>query len=157
LLNMNLFGMLSKMNFNGGTIIDENDWEKHKAFYNYMLHLYLIGIYVYSIYITRYSLTDKEFDILTNVDAQEEHSTKHLNNLLLQNYIGNMRTAFDAVYSGDELDKATKDYKDTIDVLTEADAKAKEARGAEAAAANTKANEEFRRVNGPDAFIPPWA
>jgi hypothetical protein len=156
LLNMNLFGMLSKMNFNGGTIIDENDWEKHKAFYNYMLHLYLIGIYVYSIYITRYSLTDKEFDILTNVDAQEEHSTKHLNNLLLQNYIGNMRTAFDAVYSSDELDKATKDYKDTIDVLTEADAKAKEARGAEAAAANIKANEEFRRVNGPDAFIAPW-
>jgi hypothetical protein len=138
LLNMNLFGMLSKMNFNGGAIICDNEWDKHKAFYNYMLHLYLIGIYVYSMYITRYSLTDKEFDILTNVDSQEIHSANHINNLLLQNYSNNMLSAFNAVYDKEEIEEATEDYKAYIKERRSenaaAAAAAKEARVAEIAA-----------------------
>jgi multidrug efflux pump subunit AcrB len=153
---MNLFGMLSKMNFNGGAIISDNEWEKHKAFYNYMLHLYLIGIYVYSMYITRYSLTDKEFDILTNVDSQEIHSANHINNLLLQNYSNNMLSAFNAVYDKEEIEEATEDYKAYIKERRSenaaAAAAAKEARDAEMAT-NI---EEYRKVNGKDAVIPPW-
>jgi hypothetical protein len=136
LLNMNLFSMLSKMNFDGGTIIADNEWEKHKTFYNYMLHLYLIGIYVYSMYITRYSLTDKEFDILTNVDAQEVHSANQINNLLLQKYASNTLAAFDAVYSSEELAEATEGYNEYIKELRAANEDAKEARVAETKAAN---------------------
>jgi hypothetical protein len=154
LLNMNLFSMLSKMNFNGGTIIADNEWEKHKAFYNYMLHLYLIGIYVYSMYITRYSLTDKEFDILTNVDAQEVHSANQINNLLLQKYAGNTLAAFDAVYSSEELADATEGYNEHIKELRAANEDAKEARVAETKAATNKNIEEFRRANGDNAEIP---
>jgi hypothetical protein len=154
LLNMNLFSMLSKMNFDGGTIIADNEWEKHKAFYNYMLHLYLIGIYVYSMYITRYSLTDKEFDILTNVDAQEVHSANQINNLLLQKYAGNTLAAFDAVYSSEELKEATEGYNEHIKELRAANEDAKEARVAETKAATNKNIEEFRRANGDNAEIP---
>jgi hypothetical protein len=154
LLNMNLFSMLSKMNFDGGTIIADNEWEKHKAFYNYMLHLYLIGIYVYSMYITRYSLTDKEFDILTNVDAQEVHSANQINNLLLQKYAGNTLAAFDAVYSSEELKEATDGYNEHIKELRAANEDAKEARVAETKAATNKNIEEFRRANGDNAEIP---
>ena len=154
LLNMNLFSMLSKMNFDGGTIIADNEWEKHKTFYNYMLHLYLIGIYVYSMYITRYSLTDKEFDILTNVDAQEVHSANQINNLLLQKYASNTLAAFDAVYSSEELAEATEGYNEYIKELRAANEDAKEARVAETKAATAKANEEFRRVNGDNAEVP---
>jgi hypothetical protein len=147
LLNMNLFGMLSKMNFNGGAIICDNEWEKHKAFYNYMLHLYLIGIYVYSMYITRYSLTDKEFDILTNVDSQEIHSANHINNLLLQNYSNNMLSAFNAVYDKEEIKEATEDYKAYIKERrsenADAAAAAKEARIAEVAAERKEILDEY--------------
>jgi hypothetical protein len=147
LLNMNLFGMLSKMNFNGGAIISDNDWDKHKSFYNYMLHLYLIGIYVYSMYITRYSLTDKEFDILTNVDSQEIHSANHINNLLLQNYSNNMLSAFYAVYDKDEIKEATENYKEYIKEKRSenaaAAAAAKEARVAEVAAERKKVLDRY--------------
>jgi hypothetical protein len=142
------------MNFDGGTIIADNEWEKHKAFYNYMLHLYLIGIYVYSMYITRYSLTDKEFDILTNVDAQEVHSANQINNLLLQKYAGNTLAAFDAVYSSEELKEATEGYNEHIKELRAANEDAKEARVAETKAATNKNIEEFRRANGDNAKIP---
>jgi hypothetical protein len=142
LLNMNLFSMLSKMNFDGGTIIADNEWEKHKTFYNYMLHLYLIGIYVYSMYITRYSLTDKEFDILTNVDAQEVHSANQINNLLLQKYASNTLAAFDAVYSSEELAEATEKYNEYIKELKAADADARDARIAETKAANEAERQE---------------
>uniref|UniRef100_A0A6C0K8U5 Uncharacterized protein n=1 Tax=viral metagenome TaxID=1070528 RepID=A0A6C0K8U5_9ZZZZ len=155
LLNMNLFGMLSKMNFNGGAIISDNEWEKHKAFYNYMLHLYLIGIYVYSMYITRYSLTDKEFDILTNVDSQEIHSANHINNLLLQNYSNNMLSAFYAVYDKEEIEEATEDYKAYIKERRSENAAAvdaaKEARIAEVAA---ERKEVLDRYDGDPSKVP---
>jgi hypothetical protein len=155
LLNMNLFGMLSKMNFNGGAIISDNEWEKHKAFYNYMLHLYLIGIYVYSMYITRYSLTDKEFDILTNVDSQEIHSANHINNLLLQNYSNNMLSAFNAVYDKEEIEEATEDYKAYIKERRSenaaAAAAAKEARDAEVAAERKEIIDEY---GGDQTLVP---
>ena len=156
LLNMNLFSMLSKMNFSGGTIITDDEWDKHKAFYNYMFHLYLIGIYVYSMYITRYSLTDKEFDILTNVDAQEVHSANHINNLLLQKYVGNTIAAFDAVYSKEELVAAIEGYNKHIAGLRTANASFAAAETAAAKEANEKNLDEYRRVNGPDTFIPIW-
>ena len=156
LLNMNPFNMLSKMNFSGGTIIADNEWEKHKAFYNYMLHLYLIGIYVYSMYITRYSLTDKEFDILTNVDAQEVHSTNHINNLLLQKYASNTLAAFDAVYSSEELAAATEGYNEHIAELKAANDAAKDARIAEEKEANDAERQALKDMYGEDTSLYPY-
>jgi len=128
LLNINYFKLLGKMNFNGdgNSIIPASDYPKHKTIYNYILHLYLIGIYVYSMYITRYGLTEKEYDILTNVDAQEVHSSNHINNLFLQTYIGNMLETFNSKYTTEELEKGRKAHKkyleDMKDITAEADA-----------------------------------
>jgi hypothetical protein len=110
------------MNFNGGAIIPDEDYDKHQTIYKYILHLYLIGIYVYSMYITRYGLTEKEYDILTNVDAQEVHSSNHLNNLFLQTYIGNILETFNSKYTTEELEKARDAYKLYLDNLPEPDA-----------------------------------
>lgn len=113
LLNINYFKLLSNMRYNGDgkSIIPDEDYDKHINIYKYILHLYLIGIYVYSMYITRYGLTEKEYDILTNVDAQEVHSSNHLNNLFLQTYIGNMLETFNSKYTTEELDKAREAHK----------------------------------------------
>lgn len=100
-----------RYNGDGKSIIPDEDYDKHINIYKYILHLYLIGIYVYSMYITRYGLTEKEYDILTNVDAQEVHSSNHLNNLFLQTYIGNMLETFNSKYTTEELDKAREAHK----------------------------------------------
>ena len=160
LLNINYFKLLGNMRYNGdgNSIIPADDYPKHQTIYKYILHLYLIGIYVYSMYITRYGLTEKEYDILTNVDAQEVHSSIHINNLFLQTYIGNMLETFNSKYTIEELDKAREAHKLYIEDLSaanaEANAIAKEARVAEATAKRKEVIEEFRRVNGPDAPIP---
>ena len=124
LLNINYFKLLAKMRFNGGgnSIIPADDYPKHQTIYNYILHLYLIGIYVYSMYITRYGLTEKEYDILTNVDAQEVHSSNHLNNLFLQTYIGNMLETFNSKYTTEELENAKEAHKEYLDNLPDANA-----------------------------------
>ena len=147
-----------RYNGDGNSIIPADDYPKHQTIYKYILHLYLIGIYVYSMYITRYGLTEKDYDILTNVDAQEVHSSIHINNLFLQTYIGNMLETFNSKYTIEELDKAREAHKLYIEDLSaanaEANAIAKEARVAEANAKRKEVIEEFRRVNGPDAPIP---
>ena len=121
LLNINYFKLLSNMRYNGDgkSIIPDEDYDKHINIYKYILHLYLIGIYVYSMYITRYGLTEKEYDILTNVDAQEVHSSNHLNNLFLQTYIGNMLETFNSKYTTEELDKAREAHKLYLDNIPE--------------------------------------
>ena len=108
LLNINYFRLLSRMNFNsnGKPTIPDDDYDSHMAIYKYLFHAYLIGIYFYSMYITRYSLTDKEFDLLTNVDSQEVHASNNINNLLLQNYVNNILSLFNAIYTTDELEDA---------------------------------------------------
>ena len=116
LLNINYFKLLSNMNFkgDGNSIIPDGDYDKHINIYKYILSIYLIGIYVYSMYITRYGLTEKEYDILTNVDAQEVHSSNHLNNLFLQTHIGNILETFNSKYTTDELKKARDAYKEYV-------------------------------------------
>ena len=124
LLNINYFKLLSNMRYNGDgkSIIPDEDYDKHINIYKYILHLYLIGIYVYSMYITRYGLTEKEYDILTNVDAQEVHSSNHLNNLFLQTYIGNMLETFNSKYTTEELENAKEAHKLHLDNLPDANA-----------------------------------
>ena len=56
---------------------------------------------------------------MTNVDAQEVHSSNHLNNLFLQTYIGNMLETFNSKYTTEELDKARDAYKLYLDNLPE--------------------------------------
>lgn len=123
LLNINYFKLLGNMRYNGDgkSIIPDEDYDKHINIYKYILHLYLIGIYVYSMYITRYGLTEKEYDILTNVDAQEVHSSNHLNNLFLQTYIGNMLETFNSKYTTEELEEGREAHKRYLDNLPEPD------------------------------------
>jgi hypothetical protein len=108
LLNINYMSLLSNMNFGSSPVIPDDDYDKHMAIYKYIASLYLIGIYMYSMYLTRYSLTEKQFDMLTNIDAEDVNSTKHLYNLLLQEYVNKMLSKFNSVYTTNELTEASK-------------------------------------------------
>lgn len=97
LLNIN-YCMLS--NENGG-----GDCDNVQYVYWYMVQLYLIAIYAYSMYLMRYGRLDIEYDILVNPDATPEYSKQYIHLLLLEKYLKNIKAMFD-VYSTEELDSA---------------------------------------------------
>jgi hypothetical protein len=70
-----------------------------------MVYLYLIAIYVYSMYLMRYGRTDIEYDVLVNPDRAPDFSKQYIHLLLLERYLTNIKAMFD-VYSGAELSKA---------------------------------------------------
>jgi hypothetical protein len=117
LLNINYMSLLSNMKFGSSPVIPDDDYDKHMAIYKYIASLYLIGIYMYSMYLTRYSLTEKQFDMLTNIDAEDVNSTKQIYNLLLQEYAKKMLSNFNSVYTTNELTEASKYIPQKINTI----------------------------------------
>ena len=105
MLNINYIKLLQNMDFGiGNQVLEGSDIETNSFIYIYLAALYFIGIYMYSIYITRYSISSKEFEMITNMDAKDANSTNYINNLLLNKYIDNMLSKFNAVYNGNAKD-----------------------------------------------------
>jgi hypothetical protein len=103
MLNINYIQLLQNMDFGiGNQVLEGSDIETNSFIYIYLGALYFIGIYMYSIYIVRYGISNKEFEMITNKDAKEINSTNYINNLLLNKYVDNMLSKFNSVYDGDE-------------------------------------------------------
>jgi hypothetical protein len=56
----------------------------------YILIIYLILVYLYSTYIIKYSLEDSQFDIISNIDADDTISSEFIDYLLLSKYAEEM-------------------------------------------------------------------
>jgi hypothetical protein len=72
-----------------------------------MVQLYLIAIYVYSMYLMRYGRTDVEYDIIANPDITPEHSEEYRHLLLVENYLTYIVSMF-SIYTKNELAMAVK-------------------------------------------------
>jgi hypothetical protein len=64
----------------------------------YIFLTYFIGIFFYSIYIIRYSLSDFDYDIIGNRDADSKISTKYLNYILLKTHNEGLLSKFVNIY-----------------------------------------------------------
>jgi hypothetical protein len=119
--------LFNLLNINYCLLSNENngeDCDNSQYIYWYMVQLYLIAIYVYSMYLMRYGRTDVEYDIIANPDVTPEHSEKYRHLLLVENYLTYIVSMF-SIYKKNELAMAVK--------ANAANAKNKEADAANAA------------------------
>lgn len=103
ILNIN-YCLLSNDITNGG-VCDNSEYV-----YWYLVQLYLIVIYMYSMYLMRYGRTELEYDILVNADAEASLSMRYIDLILIQRYLTNINSMF-SVYSNDELATAVDALK----------------------------------------------
>ena len=71
-----------------------------------MLYIYFIYIYIYSAYIVKYSLSDSQFDIIANIDADKTISGNFVDYLLLSKYADDFISYYSSTYP--ELNKPDK-------------------------------------------------
>jgi hypothetical protein len=98
-----------------------------------MVQLYLIAIYVYSMYLMRYGRTDVEYDIIVNPDVTPEHSEQYRHLLLVENYLTYIVSMF-SIYTKNELAMAVKENAKNAKNLEEEEANATNATTATTAA-----------------------
>jgi hypothetical protein len=105
LLNMDYVSLLKKMNYLNNT--DRGDVEiedgKMLNLIKYVVSLYLIGVYMYCIYIIRFSINEDEYNILGNVDTPGEIGVRYIDTLLLKKYIKNITSSFNFMFTTDEM------------------------------------------------------
>jgi hypothetical protein len=94
LLNIDYIYLVEKMNFS----IPNNDSETYiKIFFN-ILYIYFIYTYIYSAYIVKYSLSDSQFDIIANIDADKTISGNFVDYLLLSKYADDFISNYSSTY-----------------------------------------------------------
>jgi len=89
LLNIDYFTLLKRMNYSSFTASPEDQMLYINIPY-YILIIYLILVYLYSTYIIKYSLEDSQFDIISNIDADDTISSEFIDYLLLSKYAEEM-------------------------------------------------------------------
>jgi len=102
--------LFNLLNINYCLLSNENngeDCDNSQYVYWYMVQLYLIAIYVYSMYLMRYGRTDVEYDIIVNPDVTPEHSEEYRHLLLVENYLTYIVSMF-SIYTKNELAMAVK-------------------------------------------------
>lgn len=92
LLNIDYIKLLKNINYSNFTVSSDDSDEKTSYSYipYYILVIYLILIYIYSTYIIKYSLSDSQFDIIANIDADSTISLSFVDYLLLRRYAEEM-------------------------------------------------------------------
>lgn len=109
LLNIDYVSLLKNMNyFNKADVDREKEDEKIVTMLLYMFSLYLIAVYMYSVYIIRFSITASEYNILANVDSQDENAVPYINNIMARKYNSNITSSFNFMFSKDVRDWANK-------------------------------------------------
>jgi len=101
LLNVDYISLLNKIKFEQlptNWFDDESDAIAFRNMIMYIFLTYFIGIFFYSIYITRYSLSDFDYDIIGNRDADSKISTKYLNYILLKTHNEGLLSKFVNIY-----------------------------------------------------------
>jgi len=109
--------LFNLLNINYCLLSNENngeDCDNSQYIYWYMVQLYLIAIYVYSMYLMRYGRTDVEYDIIANPDVTPEHSEKYRHLLLVENYLTYIVSMF-SIYKKNELAMAVEANKKDLE------------------------------------------
>lgn len=100
LLNIDYVSLLKNMNyFNKADVDREKEDEKIVTMLLYMFSLYLIAVYMYSVYIIRFSITASEYNIMANVDSQDENAVPYINNIMASKYNSNITSSFNFMFS----------------------------------------------------------
>jgi hypothetical protein len=102
LLNVDYISLLNKIRFEQlptNWFDDESDAIAFRNMIMYIFLTYFIGIFFYSIYIIRYSLSDFDYDIIGNRDADSKISTKYLNYILLKTHNEGLLSKFVNIYT----------------------------------------------------------
>jgi hypothetical protein len=102
LLNIDYINLIEKMKFS----IPNDDSGTYINIYFNMLYIYFIYIYIYSAYIVKYSLSDSQFDIIANIDADKTISGNFVDYLLLSKYADDFISYYSSTYP--ELNKPDK-------------------------------------------------
>jgi len=94
LLNIDYISLIEKMKFS----IPNDDSGTYINIYFNMLYIYFIYIYIYSAYIVKYSLSDSQFDIIANIDADKTISGNFVDYLLLSKYADDFISNYSLIY-----------------------------------------------------------
>lgn len=94
LMNIDYISLIEKMKFS----IPNDDTGTYINIYFNMLYIYFIYIYIYSAYIVKYSLSDSQFDIIANIDADKTISGNFIDYLLLSKYADDFISNYSLAY-----------------------------------------------------------
>jgi hypothetical protein len=99
LLGIDYITLLKKININNIANISPEDRAIYTDIGLYIFITYLIYIYIYSVYIIRYSLSESKFDIMTNIDADDKTALEFVENVLVSNYTSDLISIFTSLHS----------------------------------------------------------
>jgi hypothetical protein len=99
LVSIDYIDLLKKININNIASISPEDRAIYTDIGLYIFITYLIYIYIYSVYIIRYSLSESKFDIMTNIDADDKTALEFVENVLVSNYTSDLISIFTSLHS----------------------------------------------------------
>jgi hypothetical protein len=99
LVSIDYIVLLKNIKINNITSISPEDRAIYTDIGLYIFITYLIYIYIYSVYIIRYSLSESKFDIMTNIDADDKTALEFVENVLVSNYTSDLISIFTSLHS----------------------------------------------------------
>ena len=97
LLGIDYITLLSNIKYESPSEISDEDRAIYQDIALYIFITYLIYIYIYSVYIIRFSLSESKFDIMTNIDADDKTALEFVENELVSSYTSDLITIFTAL------------------------------------------------------------
>ena len=97
LVSIDYIALLNKKNIFNLSEISPEDRAIYTDIVIYIFITYMIYIYIYSVYIIRYSLSESKFDIMTNIDADDKTALEFVENVLVSNYTSDLISIFNAL------------------------------------------------------------
>ena len=97
LVSIDYIALLNKNNIFNLSEISPEDRAIYTDIVIYIFITYMIYIYIYSVYIIRYSLSESKFDIMTNIDADDKTALEFVENVLVSNYTSDLISIFNAL------------------------------------------------------------
>ena len=108
LLSIDYMTLLANVKFSGNNYIPDDYNNLNSSIFYYILTIYIIGLYLYSAYLIRYSKNSSEYDIISNFDADDSITKNYLTNIILSEYASNMISNYNSTFTAAELAKAYK-------------------------------------------------
>lgn len=108
LLRIDYMNLLANVNFSGNNYLPDDYNRQNSTIFYYILTIYIIGIYLYSAYLIRYSRDSSEYDIISNFDADDTITKNYFTNIILSEYASNMISNFNSTFTTAELLKANE-------------------------------------------------
>ena len=128
LLNIDYISLLQKIDISqisNNSLYSDADQSESDAFkymFMYIIIVYILSIFFYSIYIVRYSLTAYEYDIIGNKDADYKISIQFVDYILIKTYIEGLMLKYTKIHPELFTSSSGTVTDDTADVVVVADA-----------------------------------